>query len=66
MGESVENRRGEATEIGDDGGDGVRRWGSVEARFGKKSKDVWMRRIESCSPEQFFYECSEADDKGCS
>ena len=25
--------------------DGVRRWGSVEARFGNKFKDVWVGRI---------------------
>ena len=36
LGESDENGRGWATEASDDAGDGVRRWGAVEARFGKK------------------------------
>ena len=35
------------TEASDDAGDGVRRWGSVKARFGKKFKDVWVGRIAS-------------------
>ena len=32
------------------------RWGSVEARFEKRFKDVWVGSIASCRAEQFVYE----------